>query len=66
MTQDAKEKEYPADPRGGLFVDFGDDRGRVHENDMTPSDREQAGLPAIDTPEAEVSASTTVRQTDNG
>jgi len=71
---DTKEKTYPADPRGGLFIDFGDERGRVHESELTPADRAKAGLPAIETPatptatptEAEVSASPTVRQTDNG
>ncbi|MFL5481138.1 MAG: hypothetical protein ACJ8AK_03030 [Gemmatimonadaceae bacterium] len=41
-----KPKDYPADPRGGLFIDFGDGR-RIHESELTGAQREAAGLPIL-------------------
>ncbi len=37
-----------ADPsRGGLWLDFGDGRGPIHESDLTGAEREAAGLPIL-------------------
>jgi hypothetical protein len=46
MTDKNKPREYPPDPRGGLFIDFGDGK-RIHESDLTGAQREAAGLPIL-------------------
>jgi hypothetical protein len=40
-------KEYPSDPRGGLFIDFNGDGVRIHESELTGAQRESVGLPIL-------------------
>ncbi len=47
MTDKTNKPDWPADPRGGLFIDFGDGRGRIHESELSGAQREAAGLPIL-------------------
>lgn len=60
-----KAKEYPPDPRGGLFIDVGDGK-RTHESELTGAEREKLGLPIL-APQPEADEEPVVTEnTDNG
>lgn len=60
-----KAKEYPADPRGGLFIDFGDGSGRIHESELTGAQREAAGLPIL-APQPNADEESVITESSNG
>jgi hypothetical protein len=62
MTDQAK--EYKPDPRGGLWLDFGDGRGRIHESELTGAEREHAGLPIL-APQPETDEESTISESSN-
>lgn len=59
-----KAKEYPADPRGGLFIDFGDGK-RIHESELTGAERESAGLPIL-APQPNTDEESVITESSNG
>lgn len=58
-------KEYKPDPRGGLFIDFGDGRGRIHESELTGAERESAGLPIL-APQPDTDVESVITEQNNG
>lgn len=57
-------KDYPADPRGGLFIDFGDGN-RIHESELTGAQREAVGLPIL-APQPDAGEEPVITESDNG
>lgn len=60
-----KASDYPPDPRGGLFIDVGDGRGRVHESELTGAEREAVGLPIL-APQPDGEEDSVITGEDNG
>jgi hypothetical protein len=65
MTDTKKIPSWPADPRGGLFIDFGDGRGRIHESELSGAQREAAGLPIL-APQPNTDEESVITESNNG